>query len=70
MCRDDNPERRLTPPVHLGVPGPWPAPRPDCDVCGALAQQREHARRRGDLSKVTDLNIEMRAHPHRKGRRA
>ncbi|WP_411127358.1 hypothetical protein [Streptomyces sp. x-19] len=63
MYRDDTPERRLTPPVYLGVPGPEPKPAPGCDICGALADQREEARKRGDMAKVSDCNVEMKRHP-------
>ncbi|MFF4606646.1 hypothetical protein ACFY12_28420 [Streptomyces sp. NPDC001339] len=59
-------QRTMTPPVHLGVPKPDPEPAPGCDVCGALARQREDAQRSGDMSMASDLNIEMRNHPHRR----
>ncbi|AZQ39646.1 hypothetical protein EJ357_44610 [Streptomyces cyaneochromogenes] len=49
-------------PVHVGLPEAEPVPVDGCDVCGALAREREQARRDGDLSKVTDLNVEMRTH--------
>lgn len=35
-----------------------------CDVCAALVRQREEARDRGDLSMVSDKNVELRRHPH------
>jgi len=41
-----------------------PLPAKGCDICGALAQQRAEARERGDMSRVTDCNVEMRRHPH------
>ncbi|WP_340561806.1 hypothetical protein [Streptomyces sp. GSL17-111] len=41
-----------------------PAPASGCDVCGALASQREAARAVMDWSKVTDCNVEIRRHPH------
>lgn len=50
-----------------------PVPVDGCDVCGALANERDGARDRGDMSKVSDVNIELRAHPHstlRRPRRA
>ncbi|TGB00579.1 hypothetical protein E2651_28765 [Streptomyces sp. MZ04] len=47
-----------------------PQPVPDCDVCGALSAERSEARTMGDMSKVSDVNIEIRNHPHRKRRRA
>lgn len=55
-------------PVHLGLPVDPPEPEPGCDVCSALAQQRTEATDRGDLSKATDINIELRSHPtHQQG---
>lgn len=59
--------RVMTPPVHLGVPMPEPEPTPGCDVCAALAEQREGARERGDMSKVADRNIEIRNHAQGEG---
>ncbi|WEB45766.1 hypothetical protein MOV08_17725 [Streptomyces yunnanensis] len=55
-------------PVHLSDPFPLPEPKPvaGCDVCAALAKQREAARVSGDLTTVIDSNIEMRRHPHGK----
>ncbi|WP_079052691.1 hypothetical protein [Streptomyces regalis] len=48
-----------------------PEPDTDCDVCQALDEQRSEARAKRDMSKVSDLNIEIRNHPHRgKGRRS
>ncbi|GFE24158.1 hypothetical protein YWIDRAFT_00760 [Streptomyces sp. SceaMP-e96] len=41
-----------------------PVPVPGCDVCGALARERDAARRAGDGSKVSDCNVEIRRHPH------
>ncbi|MCK7622993.1 hypothetical protein MUU72_07755 [Streptomyces sp. RS10V-4] len=57
---------RMSRPVHLPDPGvrSEPGPAAGCDVCGALAAQRERARSVGDLSKVIDCNVEMRRHPH------
>lgn len=65
MSRTTQPE-----PLDLPLPEPWPDPHPGCDVCGALARDRQAARAAGDLSKVTDLSIEIRAHqdPHRRQR--
>ncbi|MEV7376927.1 hypothetical protein [Streptomyces lydicus] len=53
----------LTPSVQLGEPLPHPKPAAQCDVCQALVHQRQLAEARGDMSKVTDLNIELRNHP-------
>ncbi|MFC8347860.1 hypothetical protein [Streptomyces sp. NPDC057280] len=44
-----------------------PEPPTGCDVCGALARQRTEARAAGDLSRVSDLNVEIRSH-HGRGR--
>lgn len=52
-------------PVTLFMPLLEPTPKPGCDVCPALAEQRAEARARGDMSAVSDINIEMRNH-HRK----
>ena len=51
--------------VNLALPLPPPKPAPGCDVCAALAEQRQEARDRGDLSAATDADVEMRNHPHR-----
>ncbi|MFI9206489.1 hypothetical protein [Streptomyces sp. NPDC053048] len=45
-----------------------PTPAEGCDVCTALAKQREEARRRGNRSKVTDTNVEIARHPHARTR--
>lgn len=49
-------------PVHLGLPLPEPQGAPGCGVCDALVAQRRTARLRGDLSGVTDCNVELRNH--------
>jgi hypothetical protein len=49
-------------PVDLPLPAREPVPADGCDVCRALAQERRAARRDGDMSKVSDLNVEMRNH--------
>ncbi|MCX2967837.1 MULTISPECIES: hypothetical protein [Streptomyces] len=54
--------RTLSPPVHLALPVEDPQSADGCDVCAALVRQRDDARARGDLSAVTDLNVEIRAH--------
>ena len=41
-----------------------PSPVADCDVCQALGTARTEARTLGDLSKVSDMNVEIRRHPH------
>ncbi|MEU8693014.1 hypothetical protein [Streptomyces sp. NPDC048665] len=45
-----------------------PKPAADCRVCQALDKQRSEARAKHNMSKVSDLNIEIRNHPH-KGKR-
>lgn len=57
-------------PVNFPLPESWPEPRPRCKVCAALAAERVEAWRTGDHSKVSDCNIEIRAHgaPHRRRR--
>ena len=46
-----------------------PEPADGCDVCAALDKEREAARARGDMSKVSDMNVEIRQHPHKQRRR-
>lgn len=46
----------------LGLPLPDPTPPADCGVCAALVKQRAEARARDDGSRVSDLNVEIRAH--------
>ncbi|WSU56038.1 hypothetical protein OG254_24220 [Streptomyces sp. NBC_01092] len=50
------------PPITLGLPLDWPDPPADCEVCDALARQRDHAAKDGDHSRVTDYNVEIRNH--------
>lgn len=58
-------------PVTLGMPLDDPEPPAGCGVCAALVVQRSEARARDDLSRVSDLNIEIRNHhqPRAKRRR-
>lgn len=58
---------RLPLELPLGV-GTDPPPVPGCDVCGALAGERDEARTRRDMSKVSDVNVEIRRHPNAKRR--
>ncbi|RCH67979.1 hypothetical protein DT019_13315 [Streptomyces sp. SDr-06] len=53
----------MDPPVHLSLPRTPPAPAPGCGVCAALARQRAAAYGAGDLSAVSDCNVELAAHP-------
>lgn len=46
-----------------------PEPVPGCDVCSALSKERHEAHRRRDMSKVTDVNVEIRRHHHKKEQR-
>ncbi|MCT9009505.1 hypothetical protein N4G66_32490 [Streptomyces rhizosphaerihabitans] len=41
-----------------------PEPTTGCDVCLALDSQRTEARKRGDLSRVSDMNVEIRRNAH------
>ncbi|QOV38687.1 hypothetical protein IM697_10080 [Streptomyces ferrugineus] len=61
----------MDPPVTLGLPLGNPGPPDDCGVCQALAHQRAEAAGRGDLSRMSDINIEIRNHhePRRMRRR-
>jgi hypothetical protein len=54
----------MTPPVHLPEPTLEPTPMDGCGVCEALVKQRAAARQRGDLSAVSDANVELRNHRH------
>lgn len=56
----------LSGPVHLPDPVPVPEPVAGCDVCAALARQREAARSAGDKTRAIDCNIAIRRHPHAK----
>ncbi|MCX5349186.1 hypothetical protein OG901_15630 [Streptomyces mirabilis] len=59
------PKRYPTAPVELPLRmDPDPEPTAGCDVCLALEWQRTEARMRGDLSKVSDANVEIRRHAH------
>lgn len=59
------PKRYPTAPVELPLTlAPEPEPTTGCDVCLALDSQRTEARMRGDLSRVSDLNVEIRRHAH------
>ncbi len=54
--------------VHLGDPYdamPIPVPEPGCDVCAVLDRDRTAASAAGNLSAVSDCNVEMRAHLNR-----
>ncbi|MGJ5833527.1 hypothetical protein [Streptomyces ossamyceticus] len=61
----------MDPPLTLGVPRSEPIPPDDCGVCAALAKARAAAKEQGDMSRVSDLNVEIRNHhePRRKRRR-
>ncbi|MCL7490103.1 hypothetical protein M8I34_01300 [Streptomyces sp. MCA2] len=66
-----NPTTSSSPPVELPLRlEACPEPVPDCDVCSALASERNEAHARRDMSKVSDVNVEIRRHPHKKGRRS
>ncbi|MFD5198867.1 hypothetical protein ACFWM7_01600 [Streptomyces sp. NPDC058375] len=61
----------LTEAVHLSDPmsALEPVPNPGCDVCTSLGQQREEARVMGNMTTVTDCNVEIRRHPHKMQKR-
>ncbi|MFI1939631.1 hypothetical protein ACH44C_21050 [Streptomyces purpureus] len=56
-------------PVYLSLPAEPPQPAAGCGVCAALEKQRAEARERGDFSAVTDLNVELAAHPQKHRRK-
>jgi hypothetical protein len=62
----------MDPPITLALPLVEPEPPADCGVCAALVVQRAEAKAAGDLSKVSDLNVEIRNHhqPRQKRRKA
>ncbi|WSS31630.1 hypothetical protein OHB07_29255 [Streptomyces sp. NBC_00111] len=53
-------------PVHLTDPltASEPVPNFGCNICAALGRQRDEAREIGDMTSVTDCNVEIRLHPH------
>lgn len=57
------------PPLDVPLPEQWPQPRPKCRVCAALHSQRTKAQAAGDFSKVSDCNVEIRAHESPQHRR-
>ncbi|MFI9340532.1 hypothetical protein ACIG0D_04555 [Streptomyces sp. NPDC052773] len=56
-------------PIVLGAPPEPPEPLPDCDICQALVRQRDEATTRGDHSRATDCNVEIRRHHDPRWRR-
>ncbi|WP_405653953.1 hypothetical protein [Streptomyces sp. NBC_00019] len=50
------------PPITLGHPLDDPEPPTGCGVCTALVRQRAEAAEEGDMSRVFDLNVEIRNH--------
>ncbi|UQA95084.1 hypothetical protein [Streptomyces halobius] len=64
-----NPTTYPAPPVELPLRlDSDPPPVPGCDVCMALSEERSEAQANGDMSKVSDVNVEIRSHPHKKRR--
>ncbi|MFE3763578.1 hypothetical protein ACFXPI_17650 [Streptomyces sp. NPDC059104] len=61
-----SPSTTMDPPVQLSLPRTPPAPAPGCDVCAALTKQRTEAYGAGDLSAVSDCNVELAAHPKKR----
>ncbi|MFC9911054.1 hypothetical protein [Streptomyces sp. NPDC059862] len=57
-------------PITLGLPLDAPEPPVGCGVCQALARQRAEAAARGDLSRVSDCNVEIRNHHEPQRRRS
>ncbi|MDH6214355.1 hypothetical protein M2283_001638 [Streptomyces pseudovenezuelae] len=58
----------MEPAPALGLPLHEPQPPAGCDVCASLVRQRATAAAAGDLSQVSDCNVEIRAHtdPHQR----
>lgn len=59
--------RPLAPPICMLAlePVPWEG----CDVCGALGEQREAARKVFDWTALKSCNAEIASHPHTEGAR-
>ncbi|WSD70442.1 hypothetical protein OG978_25525 [Streptomyces sp. NBC_01591] len=57
-----SPSTSMDPPVQLSLPRTPPVPAPGCGVCAALAKQRTTAYGNGDMSAVSDYNVELAAH--------
>lgn len=58
-----SPTTTMDPPVQLSLPRKPPSPASGCGVCAALAEQRSVAYGDGDMSAVSDCNVELAAHP-------
>lgn len=56
------PRTTMADPVHVVDPPAAPEPDPGCDVCRALARERQEAAGSGNWSTVTDCNVELRRH--------
>lgn len=59
------------PPVGLTLPLEEPVPPADCEPCATRVRQRSVARKEGDWSRMSDMNVLIRRHhpPRRKQRR-
>lgn len=57
-----DPRTTMPAPVHVVDPPVSPEPVTGCDVCGALAREREEAAGVGNWSTVADCNVELRRH--------
>lgn len=55
----------MDPSPVLGLPLDEPDPPADCGVCHALDRQRSAAAASGDMSRVSDCNVEIRNHHRR-----
>jgi hypothetical protein len=64
-----DPHTTMDPPPLVRLPPDDPVPPSDCGVCAALVRQRAEASSRGDMSRVSDYNVEIRDHHHRPPRR-
>ncbi|MER7412160.1 hypothetical protein DEH18_05270 [Streptomyces sp. NHF165] len=62
------PEEAPAAPVAQG-PELEPVPVPECDVCQALAEDREAARAKGYRLTVRSCNAVIAGHPHGRGAR-
>ncbi|OEV18181.1 hypothetical protein AN221_23875 [Streptomyces nanshensis] len=62
-------ERQTAPVSMVDLPLPdrlEPVGVPGCRGCAQIVDERASARAKGDLSKVSDCNVELARHPHRR----
>jgi len=65
---ESRPPEEKPPRSTVVVSGLEPVPVEGCKICGALAIEREAARRIGNVAKVRMVNAEISNHPHPESR--